>query len=106
MPSHAANRIALFAWRRCTFAVRAFFCRFYRVDFLDLNESRMTMKTKIAVFAGLAIAASLCNAQRIEVTVPSTKPLNGHLILVIAKSEKPEPRMQLDETYNSAQGFG
>jgi len=64
------------------------------------------MKNKIAVFATLAIAASLCNAQRIEVTVPSNKPLNGHLILVIAKSEKPEPRMQLDETYNSAQGFG
>src|SRR5579862_5296785 len=69
-------------------------------------NSRMTMKKKIAIFATLAIAASLCNAQRIEVTVPSTKPLNGHLILVIAKSEKHEPRMQLEETYDSAQGFG
>src|ERR1700692_4697867 len=54
----------------------------------------------------LAGATSLCLAQRIEVTVPSTKPLNGHLILVIAKSGKPEPRMQLAETYDSAEGFG
>src|ERR1700722_2623093 len=51
-------------------------------------------------------AASLCTAQRIEVTVPSTKPLTGHLILVIAKSDNPEPRMQLRETYDSAEGFG
>lgn len=45
-------------------------------------------------------------AQRIEVTVPGDKPLNGHLILVIAKRERPEPRMQLAENYESAQGFG
>ncbi len=62
-------------------------------------------KTPLAVVL-LAAAACVCPAQRIEVTVPSTKPLNGHLILVIAKSEKPEPRMQLSETYDSAEGFG
>jgi hypothetical protein len=45
-------------------------------------------------------------AQRIEVTVPSTAPLNGHLILVIAKKSDPEPRMQMGETYTSAQAFG
>ncbi len=45
-------------------------------------------------------------AQRIEVTVPATKPLNGHLIVVFARSEKPEPRMQLSEDYHSAEGFG
>jgi hypothetical protein len=56
--------------------------------------------------AVLVCAVSLCSAQRIEVTVPSNKPLNGHLILVIAKTENPEPRMQLSETYDSAQGFG
>ena len=50
---------------------------------------------------------------RIEVTVPSTAPLHGHLVLVIARrpakgSDAPvvEPRFQLEETYESAQGFG
>ena len=56
--------------------------------------------------ACLLAVANVAPAQRIEVTVPTTKPLNGHLILVIAKSEKPEPRMQLSESYDSAQGFG
>jgi hypothetical protein len=54
----------------------------------------------------LASVAAICTAQRIEVTVPSTKPLNGHLILVFAKSDKSEPRNQLSETYDSAQAFG
>ena len=62
-------------------------------------------KTPLAVFFSPAPLASVL-AQRIEVTVPSTKPLNGHLILVLAKSDKPEPRMQLSETYDSAEGFG
>jgi hypothetical protein len=62
---------------------------------------------KTCAFIGLlALAATLCDAQRIEVIVPSTKALNGRLILVIARNEKPEPRMQLSETYDSAQGFG
>jgi enterochelin esterase-like enzyme len=52
------------------------------------------------------IADCLCPAQRVEVTIPSTQPLNGHLILVFAKSGESEPRMQLEETYESAQGFG
>ena len=60
----------------------------------------------LAGSASIVAVANLAQAQRIEVTVPSTKPLNGHLVLVIAKSEKPEPRMQLSETYDSAQGFG
>ena len=37
----------------------------------------------------LILVGSLCPAQRIEVTVPSNKPLNGHLILVIAKQITP-----------------
>lgn len=45
-------------------------------------------------------------AQRIEVTIPTAKPLTGHLILVISKKNSPEPRMQMQETYTSAQGFG
>src|ERR1700758_3406897 len=62
-------------------------------------------KTSLACVL-LASAACACLGQRIEVTIPSTRPLNGHLILVIAKSEKSEPRMQLAETYDSAEGFG
>jgi len=38
--------------------------------------------------------------------VSGTSPLNGHLILVIAKSAESEPRDQLTEDYLSAQGFG
>src|SRR5579863_3993940 len=51
-------------------------------------------------------AVSLGMAQRVEVAIPATTPLNGHLIVVFAKDDKSEPRMQLDETYDSAQGFG
>jgi hypothetical protein len=54
----------------------------------------------------LISSTALCHGQRIEVTVPSAAPLNGHLILVIAKSSDSEPRMQLTEDYLSAQGFG
>ena len=53
------------------------------------------------------LAASLLQAQQIEVTIPAvTKPLTGHLILVFAKTDTPEPRMQMNEDYDSAQGFG
>ena len=58
------------------------------------------------VAAILIVSACAAHAQRIEVTVPSAKPLNGHLILVFAKNNESEPRMQLDEQYKSAQGFG
>ena len=57
--------------------------------------------TALLLFSALA-----ARAQRIEVTIPSTKPLTGHLILVIARNDASEPRMQLEETYESAQGFG
>ncbi len=62
--------------------------------------------TPTALFALLLSSATLSHGQRIEITVPSTQPLNGHLILVVAKNEKSEPRMQLSEDYLSAQGFG
>lgn len=53
------------------------------------------------------IVSSTARAQRIEVTIPAiTKPLTGHLILVFAKTDKPDPRMQLSEDISSAQGFG
>ncbi len=51
-------------------------------------------------------AAAVSCAQRIEVTVPGATALNGHLVLVFAKDGKSEPRMQLSEDYQSAQGFG
>ena len=60
----------------------------------------------VLMAALLAGSTGLCFGQRIEVTVPSAKPLNGHLVLVISKNDKDEPRMQLSEDYLSAQGFG
>lgn len=54
----------------------------------------------------LLFPGPFCLAQRIEVTIPATKPLTGHLILVFAKKAQPEPRFQLSEDYLSAQGFG
>lgn len=63
------------------------------------------MRSILTLVATLFITFPI-SAQRIEVTIPSTKPLTGHLILVIAKKDEPEPRMQLEETYDSAQDFG
>jgi hypothetical protein len=64
--------------------------------------------------AAVLFLATVADAQlRLEITVPSNTPLHGHLILAIAKAaETPdndsaqEPRFQLEETYQSAQGFG
>jgi hypothetical protein len=65
------------------------------------------MRKYIALAAvPMSLLAGPCRAQRIEVTVPNTKPLHGHLVVVFAKDTGSEPRMQLDETYTSAQGFG
>ena len=54
----------------------------------------------------LPVCSSLVSAQRIAVTIPADHPLTGDLILVFSKDGKTEPRMQLEETYTSAQGFG
>jgi hypothetical protein len=56
--------------------------------------------------SALLLLAAAAHAQRIEVTVPATAPLHGHLILVIAKRAEPEPRMQMTEDYRTAQAFG
>jgi hypothetical protein len=69
------------------------------------------MTRALLLALALTTAASAQAPLRIEVTIPSTTPLNGHLILVIAKLPKSgedaeEPRNQLRETYTSAQGFG
>jgi hypothetical protein len=61
------------------------------------------MKTLLA--AALLLASTTALAQKVEVTLPSND-LHGHLILVFAKDTRSEPRMQLDEQYKSAQGFG
>ena len=74
----------------------------------------------LATFALVLTCAAASSAQtplRIEVTVPSQEPLNGHLILAISKADggggrggrrgnAAEPRFMLSETYESAQGFG
>ncbi len=62
----------------------------------------------IRVLAGglFLIFLSKSYGQRVEVTVPAHQPLNGHVVLVFAKGEKPEPREQLEDSYLSAQGFG
>ncbi len=71
------------------------------------------MLRKLCFAAVLLTPISVFAQLRIEVTVPSTTPLHGHLILVIARlpeknsdTPPPEPRFQLQETYDSAQGFG
>lgn len=74
---------------------------------------------RLLSLAATLLLATCAQAQRFEVSLPDSAPRNGHLILVIAKppiarpgdtapSEPPppEPRMQLEETYLSAQGFG
>ncbi len=58
------------------------------------------------IVALLTASTGLGFGQRIEVTVPGAKPLNGHLVLVFARKADDEPRMQLSEDYLSAQGFG
>ncbi len=64
-------------------------------------------KLHFAAVAMAAIVSLAAHAQRIEVTVPAVaKPITGHLILVFARTDRPEPRMQLTEDISSAQGFG
>jgi hypothetical protein len=50
--------------------------------------------------------AAVSHAQRIKITIPAKADLHGHLIVIFAKKEQPEPRFQLTENYHSAQGFG
>ena len=65
------------------------------------------MRISRALIVGmLAVPACQSFGQQIEAMVPSDKPLNGHLVLVFAKNDKDEPRMQLTEDYLSEQGFG
>jgi enterochelin esterase-like enzyme len=54
----------------------------------------------------LAGSAGLGWGQRIEVMVPTTKPLTGHLILALSRKSEGEPRYQLSEDIYTAQGFG
>jgi hypothetical protein len=63
------------------------------------------MKTLLSA-ALLVLASAPTLAQKIEVAVPAKSPLHGHLIVVFSKDSKSEPRMQMNEQYKSAQGFG
>ena len=56
-----------------------------------------------AAVSGVPLSAA---AQRLQVTLPPDAPTHGHLIVVFAKNDKQEPRMQMNEQYRSAQGFG
>lgn len=58
--------------------------------------------------AGLVVCAGMAWGQRVEVAFPGGGPggQHGHLILVFAKSEQPEPRYQMSEDFRSAEGFG
>jgi hypothetical protein len=71
------------------------------------------MRRFLLCAATLFATVAACAQLRIEVSVPSGKPLHGHLILVIAPHAKktgdvpiPEPRFQMEENYESAQAFG
>jgi hypothetical protein len=72
---------------------------------------------RLVLLAATLAAATIAQAQlRFEMTVPSTEPLHGHLVLVIDRPTEegakqgnrpvPEPRFALREDYESAQGFG
>ena len=60
----------------------------------------------MSIFATAICAQSRPVSARIEITIPSNHPLTGHLVLVLAKKDKPEPREQVSEEYDSAQAFG
>jgi hypothetical protein len=64
------------------------------------------MRPFLTLASLILVSAALPAQQRIEVTVPSTAPLNGHLVLIFSKKSEPEPRMLLEENYLSEQGFG
>ncbi len=59
------------------------------------------------IVAALALPAGA--AQHFEISFPpemSKGPLDGHVMLLLGTSDKPEPRYQLSFTYESAQAFG
>jgi hypothetical protein len=71
------------------------------------------MRRFVLIAATLLASVTMSAQLRFEINVPSTVPLHGHLVLVVTKrAEKsadkpaPEPRFQLEESYESAQGFG
>ena len=72
---------------------------------------RLSAARLIAAVFCIAVRTPAQTPLRFEVMVPSSAPLNGHLVLVIAQpgekvAEALEPRFQMEETYHSAQGFG
>ena len=63
------------------------------------------MRPALITLALLAAATAAHSQSAIEVSLPAG-PHTGHLVLVIASDPATEPRNQLSETYDSAQGFG
>jgi len=70
----------------------------------------MKLKTFELTFLTFAALALPClAAQRFEISFPkemSASPLDGHVLLLISTSEKPEPRFQISFTAESQQAFG
>ena len=62
------------------------------------------MKSSLACTI-LLFATAVAVAQKIEVSLPASA-AHGHLIVLLSKDDKSEPRMQMEEQYTSAQGFG
>ena len=50
------------------------------------------MRSLRYVAPALVFICTAATAQRIVVTIPATAALHGHLVLVIAKRDQPEPR--------------
>jgi hypothetical protein len=66
----------------------------------------MPSRLAIAVLLSIACSALFADTPRFEISYPKQAPLDGHVMLVIATHDTPEPRFQISFTYQSAQAFG
>jgi len=67
------------------------------------------MRFFLKVLTVVAAALPLAAAERFEISFPkemSAAPLDGHVMLLISTSGKPEPRFQISFTASSQQAFG
>ena len=70
---------------------------------------RILLKVLTVLAAVTAAALPAVAAERFEISFPkemSAAPLDGHVMLLISTSEKPEPRFQISFTVSSQQAFG
>jgi hypothetical protein len=67
------------------------------------------MKYQLLILLGLLSIAARSQSPTFSVTFPtsqSTKPLDGRVLLILAKTDKPEPRSQVSDAVETAQLFG